>query len=87
LNYGPANNPLPFKGGVAANFAFYNSTDDVAITPTSVGESATVRGRYTAVLPTVTASSVVTIDLFKAATGNNMNGYESNTLEFVYSWT
>lgn len=87
LNYGPANNPLPFKGGVAANFGLYNVTDSAAITPTTVVESTTVRGRYTFTVPAVTASDEVTVDLFKAATGNNMNGYESNTLEFVYSWT
>jgi hypothetical protein len=86
MNYGPANNPLPFKGGIAANFALYNVTDSAVITKTVV-ESPTVRGRYTFTVPAVTASDAVTADLFKAATGNNMNGYESNTLEFVYSWT
>jgi len=86
MNYGPANNPLPFKGGVAANFALYNVTDSAVITKT-VTESPTVRGRYTFTVPAITAADVVTVDVFKAATGNLMNGYESNTLTVAYSWT
>lgn len=87
MNYGPANEPLPFKGGVTANFTLYNVTDGASITVSNAVESATVRGRYTLTLAAVDATDQVTAKLFKAATGNNMNGYESNTLQFAYSWT
>lgn len=87
MNYGPANNPLPFKGGVVGNFTFTNVTGGAPITFT-VTESTTVRGRYTftASAP-ITAADVVSLKLFKAATGNNMNGFESETVEFEFIWT
>lgn len=85
MNYGPANNPLPFKGGVAANFTILDDGTPITFT---VVESTTVRGRYTftASAPIV-AASVMTASLFKAATGNLINGYESESISFAYSWT
>ncbi len=87
FDYGYANNPLPWKGAVAADFTFYNVTDGAAITKT-VAESATVPGRYTITAGSaIGASDIVTLNAFKAAAGNLMNGYEGIELEFVYSWT
>jgi hypothetical protein len=87
FDYGYANNPLPWKGAVEADFAFYNVTDAAAITKT-VAESATVPGRYTITAGSaITAADVVTLNAYKAATGNLMNGYEGIESEFIYSWT
>jgi hypothetical protein len=87
FDYGYANERLPWKGAVLANFSLYNVTDSAAITPSAVTESTTIRGRYTFTVPSVTATDVVTIEAFKAATGNLMNGYEGASVEFAYSWT
>lgn len=87
FDYGYANNPLPWKGATGADFAFYNVTDGATIAKTVV-ESTTIPGRYTITASSaITAADVVTLNAYKAATGNLMNGYEGIELEFVYSWT
>jgi hypothetical protein len=87
FDYGSAVNPLAWKGAVNANFNLYNVTDAAGITITTVAESATVSGRYTFTVPSVTATDVVRLGAFKAATTNLMNGYEGIDLTFIYSWT
>jgi hypothetical protein len=87
FDYGYANAPLAWRGAVAANFNLFNVTDSASITITTVAESATVPGRYTFTVPSVTAADIVRLGAFKAATGNLMNGYEGIDLSFEYSWS
>lgn len=87
FNYGYANAPLPWTGAVLADFDLYNVTDSAVITPSAVAESATIPGRYTFTVPAVDATDEVTVNAFKAATGNLLNGFEGIELEFIYSWT
>lgn len=88
FGYGSAVDPLPWRGATLADITLYNETDGAAVPLDSVTQSATVPGRYTIVTSAaVDATDSVTIDAFKAATGNGINGYEGDALTFQYSWT
>lgn len=86
FDYGYANERTAWEGATATDFTLYNNTDSAVITKT-VAESTTVPGRYTFTVPAVTAADSVSLDAFRAATGNMINGFEGVELTFAYSWT
>lgn len=88
FGYGSAVDPLPWRGGLTADFSLYNETDEADVALDSVTEDPNVPGRYTIVTTAaVDATDNTTVDCFRAATGNLINGYEGTGLTFQYSWT
>lgn len=88
FDYGFANAPKVWTGGVLADFTAYNDTDDSALTISTVTESTVVPGRYTIVLDSPqTYSDLITFDVFKAATANLMNGYEGIEYQATWEWS
>jgi hypothetical protein len=83
FGYGFANNAHVFTGATAADFTVLNLTTNAPITPTVV-ENAQVKGRYTLTIPAVTSGDVLLVDVYRAATGNLINGFEGVELEFDY---
>lgn len=47
FDFGTALNPIPFQGGVLADFTLFNTTTNASVTPTAVNESTTIAGQYT----------------------------------------
>lgn len=87
MDYGFANNPIAWTGAGAANFSLYNNTTAASVTIAAAVESVIVPGRYAiAVTAPITDTDSVTLDAFKAATGNLMNGFEGVDNTFVYTY-
>lgn len=83
FDYGPANALIPFTGAALADFSLYNQTDDAAVVPSGVVESVVTPGTYTITFPLQTVADVIEVDVFRAATGERVNGYEGVPATFT----
>ena len=85
LHYGTADKLIKVKGLVTADFEVINTDTGDTLTVT-VAESTTVAGRYVITIDAgdaPTAGDVLTVKVFKAATGNNLKGKESKATEVI----
>lgn len=85
FDYGPANALIAFTGAAAADFVLRNETTDAVITPSGVVESASTPGLYVFTFTAQTTADVGTIDVFRAASGERVNGYEGVEATFEYA--
>ena len=86
LDYGYLNEQKVYQGATLSDIEVYNLTQDAAVTPDSLTESATVAGSYTLAYSTgVTAADKLTIKVYEAATDASVNGYESSKAEWIAS--
>ena len=79
LDFGYLNDREVWQGGTLSDVIVYNQTQDAAVTPDSLTESATVKGSYVLAYSTGVASSdVLSIKVYEPATDANTSGYESS---------
>ena len=76
LPFGDFCAPQPVEGLVLADIALFNVTDNAAVTPLTVTESATVAGRYTITYTAQDASDVLYSDITKS-------GYDGDKVKEV----
>lgn len=81
-NYGTVGALLPFKGASASDFSLFNNTTNLAIATPTLATTA-VDGRYELTFTAQTAADVVEVDVFRAATANNANGFDGVPTTFV----
>lgn len=87
FEYGSAVDAESWKGGLLADFTLYDVTADAAVALSTVVESATVPGRYTVTTSTaITLNNFTTVDAFRAAATNSVNGFEGEELTFDYDF-
>lgn len=85
LGFGTAIDLIKVQGLVTADFEVINLTTSSTLTVT-VTESTTVAGQYVIEIDAgdaPTASDVLTVKVFKAATGNNIKGKESAATQVI----
>lgn len=81
-NYGTVGALLPFKGASASDFSLFNNTTNLAIATPTLATTAT-DGQYELTFAAQTAADVVEVDVFRAATANNENGFDGVPTTFV----
>ena len=81
-NYGTIEALLPFKGAAGSDFTLYNNTTNLAIAAPSLATTAT-DGEYELTFTAQTAADVIEVDVFRAATANNQNGFDGVPVTFV----
>lgn len=81
-NYGTVGALLPFKGAVGSDFELFNNTTNASISAPSLATTA-ADGQYELTFTAQTAADVVKVDVFRAATGNNVNGFDGVSTTFV----
>lgn len=83
FEYGPAYGNLDWKGGALVDFKMYNKTTNQVITPTVLTESATNPGQYMLTFPAQTTGNNIQVSVYRAATGNMLNGFEGAPITFT----
>jgi hypothetical protein len=83
FDYGSAVNQLPWTGALLANFTAKNLATLSTISIASIQESAYAPGTYTLTIPAQLAGQNCTLKAFRAASGNMLNGFESQATVFI----
>jgi len=81
FNYGYANVSTPWKGALATDFTGENLTTPATFSVVSATEISD--GTYTVIIPAQVAADNCTLEVFRAATGTMVNGYESSATAFI----